>query len=385
MSKAKAEKGLYVVTRGWWSLPFWCEYAGRTVRLERACPFTGAQEREIALLLEPSGAEKRGVFWHVPALFFAAIAAPVPSHLSPDSLVKWNPSQPAIPIPPPATSGLSAQEEAFLRDFWERHRAGGETFGELVVLWRMIGNHAMHWMINKEKPVEFGFLTLHPVPFRPGWRTLVNEWVPGVISALRRIASAVRKRCHANNSNFPGIMADERLLAINPKTRCIHRFVEVTMGKLWWKNVDRRERKRRATLGPHGYAKAVEASVGRATESAYALLVETLATSSRPCGKLVDRERAGRVELVPYHAKKCLRKDFVPNPDLDFLGGNPHAPAVAPENLEAENEGLSSVPDLQQPPENVRDGGCDSERRVSVGLPLLDASQGQDSGKLLGV
>ena len=134
----------------------------------------------------------------------------------------------------------------------------GESRDEVEHWWYVFCQHALNWLVNRERPVDMYFADLVPLPF-------VNHWLH--LMERRRFNMWRRRKTLTKRENLEKYLTEPHLLA-GDKGNVIRRKLELELKPLWWETIKRVETERRHRLGSDEYAAAVKASIKRAIPAA---------------------------------------------------------------------------------------------------------------------
>lgn len=369
---------LWQISGGWWRLPFWVEKDNDSAAMVPAVPMLGRWVEVVDGFLESRGVKEKGR-WLISVHELSNIGSP--SNKEPEALVVWNPEderrkQAKVPT---FEVRISEAADAFLTDFVQK--SGMIQPQELRLLWRALEKHALDWMINRERPLDLGFVVLHPIPYRANWKQIVLGWFPKFGLGWRRLSKA-KRRLFLYESGIAESLLNPDLFSFNQKEDLIYWHIDVQYKKPWWKNVLAHERKKRRLKGPSGYAKNVFDSCKRLLDRNLALFTDFHSQMARPSAKCFDGGVAGVIRLAPFIPKKGIRPTAAEDGHGPVvLATEPEPvtiPTPSPGVMAGENEGVHEVPDIQSPPEDVRHGGP-SDGRSAAWMHVLDASKSEDT------
>ncbi len=130
-------------------------------------------------LLEAGAWEQQGALW-LGQDALDQIAPSVPYNEDPEQLVEWRPWNDTVEYRKEPWRGKNAErrESARNRDeFFHEFCKLGWVHEPWVaeILWDAFMQHAMHWLLNEQRPVDFFFFQLHALPFRPNWKEMVRQ------------------------------------------------------------------------------------------------------------------------------------------------------------------------------------------------------------------
>jgi len=232
----------------------------------------------------------------------------------------------------------------------------GESVAQLTYFWRQFCLHAAHWMVNKEKPVDMGFVRLHNCPYRANWKVIMTQRFRTLGQTLQH-ANDQEREYAIKRSGFLNELHSLDLLAMNRRDGTCHRHIEIEHLPRWWKMIGKAEKERFAMKGPIGYADYFIDSIRRFTRPAITIYRGWLAQIARPCVADCESGPDGRIRFVP----NLLEGKLSPS-SRDYMGLAPvvpnklprFKPASRPETLLAPDGLVSEVPDLQSQAQDVR-------------------------------
>lgn len=241
----------------------------------------------------------------------------------------------------------------------------GESPEQLTFFWREFCQHAAHWLINKEKPVDMIFLRLHNCPYRPNWKTLLTQRFPKLGSELLR-KSAVDREQVLDGSGFNHALLNLDLLAFQRKNETCYRQVEVEHRKAWWKLVYKAE-SQRVKAGPYEYARYFVDAIRRFAPTAKKLYSLWLAQISKPCVRDFEGGLRSRIRFMPDHMARELPATVDQRPVVSLRVAKT-VRAREPETVSPADGQLPALPAVQPAAENMWDG-IDPRTVIAVEQP----------------
>lgn len=227
-------------------------------------------------------------------------------------------------------------------------RGVGNSREEVAYWWRQISNHFFDWIIMKEKPVDLGFIKLHPTHYRQNWKSVLLGRFPKLGLATNKFTKPeLDYIMHA--TGFTEMLLSLDLLAMNPTKHYLYRSVEVELTKTWYKAVYDVEMARKKRLGVFIYASRCMDSVKRSLPAMQRIYRQWLAHIARPTAKDIPGRRFGSMRMVPYQGD-ARRSDFVSTGVLHPVVPNKmpsFKPASLPNSVFAPAENLPKLPNLQ--------------------------------------
>lgn len=347
------------------------------------------QRKAIEALLDVSSAGRDRGMWRISRTVLEKIGE-LTTGGNPEHWFSWeSPRREAASNPDPQSR---SDRDEFLDALYQY--GIGNSRSELEFYWHQFCNHALDWLINKEKPVDMYFLALHNCPYRQNWRQVV----------LGRFPKLGRLLCHKrgvdrdiviNQTGLDDALVNLDLLALQKKTGLAYRHIEVEHKRRWWKTSLRVEQARMARLGSPGYAAYLLRSVKTRMAATLRIYVEYLEGVARPSAADVDCGYRGEFRLVPNVPtprdlgirphQSVLVPTVVPNSAPEY--GTPSQP----ESLYPSNGKLPKVPTIQQAKKNVWNGRPGLHKspgqsdRAKARLLVLSAGQKLATSELLGM
>lgn len=291
-------------------------------------------------------------------------------------------------------SQVAKEERKEITEFLDAlYQAGvGKSREEVEYWWLQFCNHALDWLLNKEKPVDMYFLRLHNCPYRQNWRQAILSRFQKVGKLLAHSRGKDRE-FYAVRSGVTDELLCLDLLAMHRTDGICYRHVEVEHRPRWWKAVLRVERERMVRLGYIGYASYFMASVRRRLATTIGIYVDWLAAIARPSAADVESGRQGEFRLVPNVPPSDLPHHWAKSEPVPIVVPNSlpkYLPPSKPADLYPAHEMLPKVPAVQPPTQDVRERRPDLHRPPDGvarkdGMLVLPAYQEPPSGQLLGV
>ncbi len=278
----------------------------------------------------------------------------------PESYLTWGQPRPEDKRPNPE----KLERNEFIESLYQ---AGvGKSVEELTYYWHEFCQHAAHWMINKEKPVDMYFIRLHNCPYRANWKTLLTQRFHKLGPIMhRKSGPALDYVLH--KSGFMEELLSLDLLAFCRQKGTVYRTVEVEHRQTWWKLVRKAEATRLLRKGPYNYAEYFSDSIKRWIPGALKVYLSWLAQIARPCVDAVEGGRDGRVRLVPNNLAGELRLTHRQHRSI---------PPVVPNRLPrykvarrdifvfAPDGSLPQMPAVQPETQDVRDNAVEGQKPV---------------------
>ena len=296
---------LWAIEGPQWRMPVWVELQGSMALMDYACPITGEEHMRVKHLVETRSAYWKGNVWNIPLSAMQTCAKPWPSAIEDPAIIKDMDQEPPAQAPPPSPAlRLPLEQEKFLRAYFEIYGltvTGGYqgTMNDMYHLWHSLLTFSQQWLINYNRPLDLGFITLTPVPYRANWKNAAlaqHPYWPGMI----KMKSDAQKEILMHSCGLAEFLQDPVNMAWNTQTGTIYWSLELHYTPRWWKNISRREARFLETLGAEGYAKRINDIMEKHVVRHAKMFKEWLAQASRPCAEYSPGSSVRRSVLLPY-------------------------------------------------------------------------------------
>jgi hypothetical protein len=210
-------------------------------------------------------------------------------------------------------------------------------------------------LINREQPIDFGFIKLHCCPYRVNWKDVLMSRFPTLGRVLVRTQGQERFDA-ADRALFLDEMASLDLLAMGSRGNC-YKSIEVEYSLSWWKRTALAERERLNKLGDVGYAKYTTSSVRYSLKRMLEIYSSYCSQVALFSAAHVEGERAGDYRLIPHKPKAFLaQKNRIhwPLPSVVDNKVPEFKPASDAEYLRLAYEVVPPLSAFQPQPKNVR-------------------------------
>lgn len=172
------------------------------------------------------------------------------------------------------------------------------------IIFRAITQVAVHWMLAKRKPINFGFMTLFAVPYRQNWKSIILGAFPKSYSIfsmpLKRQPDAII------TSGIADAFSSRQLLDVAPITHWFHWKLEVIPSRLWDSVVERVETQR-VSSGRSAYANFIVRTITRQRDLIAAAYRYFICRSAQPCGRFDPMAPEGSQIIIPHTPKGGVR------------------------------------------------------------------------------
>lgn len=174
-------------------------------------------------------------------------------------------------------------ESEFLRDICELGITPEPDQMELI--WAMICKRMSEWLLVQRKPIDFGFVKLHPAPLRPDWQVQM-----------------LARRKHGKTPADVSVMSPDLMATGRDGVMTWSVFVEHT--KDWKTASERVERQRLKVMGREGYAKNIATYADHAKSRFSRLFKNWIQEIACPPARICESYRHGDFTIVPGKAVK---------------------------------------------------------------------------------
>jgi hypothetical protein len=213
-------------------------------------------------------------------------------------------------------------------------------------------------MVEEGKSVDFGFVTLHPCPYRSNWKQIMLSLFPRLGPALLHKSAEERDSVMVSSGAY-AFMFRSKLLAIQVG-HLVQWGIEVEPKRSWWRATFRREEYLFKSKGAVEYAKYIASSIK--TRMYYKMLrcyISFLRQVALPVGTIRKIGASGHGRLWPYVPVGRVRpvalshvpSDWVVARDPEKVDPNPCIAVADPD------EELQKVLHIQPEAPDVRTGG----------------------------
>lgn len=170
---------LWTISTNYWRLPISVEWPeGQSdvafVRIGHGLQLLPSMRAAVDTVLDPVS-EKTGGKYRVMAADLKRIAQPSEEE-DPEKVIEWR------------QWNHNVRYRKALKSDSERVKARDEFFHEFCksgwmmdpvqaeILWNAFCRHIAHWLLNEQRPVDFGLFDLYAMPYRPNWKEIVLAW-----------------------------------------------------------------------------------------------------------------------------------------------------------------------------------------------------------------
>lgn len=230
---------------------------------------------------------------------FRPLATKAPG-ITPKFYYKWNGKivepNPTIPQQADISDDLTPEAEKFLR--FIAHSTAMFSMTQLRLFWRAVYQYGLEYLINEQKPIDWGFCRIQPLPFRHNWKEVMlakhPKDTPLFVGDEKECREAIRI------SGFEADLYSTELVALDARHHFVYWKLELIQQKPWTQAVKAAEMIRRDAKGPAPYARYYIRQIKTrlpAIVDAYRAFIKEV---SRPCGNVVEDGSSGAQRVVPY-------------------------------------------------------------------------------------
>jgi len=237
---SKGDKELWVLNGGDWKLPVYVDPVydredNCCAFLTPAVSFLGSWYAAADKMIRPLSIDSGGK-WLIPFHKLQEIATKA-NGVTPSYYVVWEREQlyPHNPIRARAVQPKpnSDSTEDFMGFMADEHNLFSKE--QLGLFFTALRECAMKWMIERNLPIDLGFVKLVPVPFRVNWKQMLDSWLT---PSIFRLPFAEREQAMMDHG-FDEMLINPRLMAVDMK---VPRWtIEVVPSKEWLQRSSYRE------------------------------------------------------------------------------------------------------------------------------------------------
>lgn len=378
---------LYEIVGLNWRLPMHVRMFNEDiVQVELISGFHYLQKQREALfsLSKPFIVAKAMSLWRMNLADLPKIAEPS-SCDDPEDVVIW-----AAPLELP-------KSEDFITAYSKWDKTMIENTATAKVVWDSLCRYMQHWMLVKEKPIDFGFAKLYALMARKTWDIAIynkfrmKDGAPPVKYRGNQFITAIKE----NEDYLCKVMTSEDILAWDSKREICRWVLEVAPSKSFEAAMIAVEEMRRGSKTQQGYFNEIVELLKRQIPTTYELFRHFAKEASiqipRFPASFTGRERVFK-KAAGFKPKKSWHKiPLKPRKPRSVFGSHVCLGAAIEDGsalaMVSENASLSTLPDLQLRCQNVRDAGPGMDQSGGEsgtgGVPVLHAAEGQDGGELL--
>ena len=337
-----------------WRIPFyvtWNEKAPEGA-LFSAVPLLKIQQAAADRVMRENGRRVKGM-WMMTRADLRKVGELAKDGTDPETLLVWE--RPRTAKQPRYRSTKFRERDDFLDALYLL--GVGQSQEEVAHWWYLFCNHALDWVINKERPVDMFFAKITPLPFRVNWQEKANK---------TRLEMLCKRHVFTHGNYLDDWFKRGSPLGLNADGT-IHRYLQVELMPFWWKTIKQVERTRLKRLKSERYAEYVATAIDRATPAAKRIFKTWVAQAGAAYALYPISGSKSRPGIVQ-------RPGYAPRPVAIFGTSKKYRDALWSfhrkkfKELQRKSRALlsadgavPSVPDIQPPIQNVWDAGesCD--------------------------
>lgn len=387
-----------------WSLPLFVEWRHDrdndrhyALILPAVCLYM-TQALVLKKMLSPHDVCGASGSWLIPRKIAEAILKKAPG-ITPLRYYLWpEPDCPAMPSTQPdiMTAEVPSLNKQEPYDSFVKHVSVAYNLPSSMVriVMRAICDCAPGWMLEKRKPIDFGFCKLIAVPFRANWKEIVAFKLKK--SKLLKLFNLGRKeRAPAlENAGLPQAMCSVHNISLKRKGRdfMVDYSIEAVAGRSFNLEAAMVE-KRRQACGHASYVASFEKSV----ETLYVHLLDALEgylrKTSAPFARVSEDGCNGNIRFLPARTRETkVRGVALRNIPVHIVSPDSAFSVIAEQSditlVPQKTPQMQKVPAFLQTTDDMRECRAISNMDKSndknegdIGLPLQDDGQGVAAGQ----
>lgn len=177
-------------------------------------------------------------------------------------------------------------------------------FAVIKLVWLECQRLAVDWLLNKQKPIRFSFMTIHPVPYRANWKEIQLAKHPHCAPTFKKPEH--ERQAELVQMGFLEDLGSTDLCAIDGRRKFFYWGLECVPTAYWKQCVREAESTRLGVKGPTAYTRYYE---GRLKEHLPAILLcfaEWLRQMALPVGRVGESAHGGSQVLLPARKNALL-------------------------------------------------------------------------------
>lgn len=248
------------------------------------------------------------------------------------------------------------------RDFidWLFRRTQVSDHATMLLTWKAICQYGAEFMIEKKKPIDFGFVKIAPIPYRPNWRNIMAMRFPMAMGLMTTddVPRGIRDELNLKTGMIKELF-NTVLCAFRPKDGWLAWTLEAIPQWGWYYANATHERAMYLKLGPVRYSDYWRSTIKKMLPHILQSFREWLKGNSLPCAQPDDGPLFGGRRLVSWVPPGRIiparpsagTESVVVSPDWTALKG---PPTTKP--FPASNGHLPELSDILPEPRHVRIG-----------------------------
>lgn len=352
-----------------WSLPIRAFTDSGFARVEPAGTLTRAMRAAVQARIEALGTTN-GEHWFIMRDTLNHFADKIEG--DPDDAISWTTY--------PGRVALTKQPEGMEGFFEEFVRCGyASSVGEAQVRYGQLCDRLFNRLAAERKPVDLGFVTMHPLPVRGDWMEFIRQMIR--IGIWQRYGS---KTIPEGFRIFKRQLANPRMFMYDKYNDVLLWTITLKHKAVWWKAIIKTEKERRTAGIGYRYFTEVRKFLKSRCKEMNECFREFVSQTRRPfvvfnwgvVGKSYNGPRLGnhKKTVAVFRGRSACGA-------LDLRTGKESKPKW----VGRPHKVLPKVPDLQPAPADVRDGGPTVAQPTdgangAGGVHLLDSSESLPPG-----
>lgn len=201
----------------------------------------------------------------------------------------------------------------------------------LKLVWKAITQCAFTWMSEKKEPLNIGFATLFPVPYRVNWHQIMKAMFPSSTVACTN-RSRKERNGRLDNMGFIDQLRNSVNTALDPRSGVIRWRIELAHDKQWWRAIQAIELQKLELGGMIGYTRYVGKEIQKRTKLMVELFTAWTKEAVYPCGHVDDRRVFSEPVLKPWLPPGRITPWRPPEGDIEAVVSGDVEGLTGPEN-----------------------------------------------------
>ena len=264
-----------------------------------------------------------------------------------------NPDQePVCPVTVTPNQERSADYARFLK--YVSEKTGTISYTQLAVLYPALCQAAMEYLIAERRPVDMGFLVLHPCPHRANWKQIMLAQFPQLGPTLLGESAAV-KEAMLDGTGAANKMLNGEMLAVCGE-RVIVWGVEVELKRSYWRAMLKYEYAKYRHLGSIGYAAYIARVIVALRPKIFRIYLSYLRQIAYPCARIKQSRVHRRGFIIPFVPRGKARPVSIEDIPVDFVVPRAPEQVAVPPLFEVvlPDAGVPQVSNIPDGPQDLR-------------------------------
>ncbi len=160
---------------------------------------------------------------------------------NPEEIVEW------LPVRGPTKLVSEMKDNSFITGYCSSHFAISRDAVAMDAIWVSFCQYMLHWLVNHEREIDFGFMRVVPLCFRKNWSNAAAKWELSQYRLKRIFRSDFLKPDYDSmiRRGAAEHLTSPSLTAYDQKNKCPRPCLEVIEGKEFYAASVKREKARR--------------------------------------------------------------------------------------------------------------------------------------------